>query len=240
MWAGVAEAAVRRAAMDGAEIERGKAEVERLAEEVGRLRTEVADLVNVQTETQEVGKSDSPLLPELVIGGTVNANTYGLCLHDHSGRIVAWSDHNHDDRIGFVEDFDADKLEAEFPEGSSAVITLFRLAHIVRKALSESNDRACWRDVFNPEVAAMFGLPWPMTLLPKSCFLGNCGAFYDTLAAGTRYETPPIDGEQFAEFIKPWLDQLSDYNRKHFFDEIKDGYCVNCGCKGRCRCWDDE
>jgi hypothetical protein len=60
----------------------------------------------------------------------------------------------------------------------------------VKSALTQTGDDVCWRDLYNPEVAALVGVEFDPALLPKPRFLGNCGHFYDCLATGTPDATP--------------------------------------------------
>jgi hypothetical protein len=73
---------------------------------------------------------------------------------------------------------------------------LQRLHDIVAAALREQGDRVCWRDIYNPEVAALVGVTFDPALLPRGHFLANCEHFYDCLAADRPYVTPPADGRR--------------------------------------------
>lgn len=65
-----------------------------------------------------------------------------------------------------------------------------RVFALVKQALSQQGDDVCWRDLYNPEVAAIVGVEFDPKLLEKAAFLGNCNHFYDCLAREKPYVAP--------------------------------------------------
>jgi hypothetical protein len=67
---------------------------------------------------------------------------------------------------------------------------LERLFAVVKSALEQKGDDVCWKDIYNPEVAAIVGVEFDPQLLPSEQFLRNCAHYHDCLKLGLPYVTP--------------------------------------------------
>lgn len=56
--------------------------------------------------------------------------------------------------------------------------------------LAQEFDDICWLD-FYLKIAKILGVDYDPKLLPRDRFLGNCGRFYDSMAAGKPYQRDP-------------------------------------------------
>jgi hypothetical protein len=102
----------------------------------------------------------------------------------------------------------------------------------VKSALAQTGDDVCWRDLYNPEVAALVGVgvEFDPQLLPRPRFLGNCGYFYDCLAAGTPYATPDGDPDSLADAVIEAMGRLPDDRaRETFYNQLFSAWCRHCG-----------
>ncbi len=59
-----------------------------------------------------------------------------------------------------------------------------------RYTLAQEFDDICWLD-FYTKIAKILGVDFDPKLLPRDRFLGNCGRFYDSMAAGRPYQRDP-------------------------------------------------
>lgn len=59
-----------------------------------------------------------------------------------------------------------------------------------RYTLAQEFDDVCWLD-FYTKIAKILGVEYDPKLLPRARFLGNCGRFYDSMAAGQPYQRDP-------------------------------------------------
>jgi hypothetical protein len=100
----------------------------------------------------------------------------------------------------------------------------------------------CWRDLYNPEVAALVGVEFDPQLLCKPRFLGNCGHFYDCLAAGTPYAMPDGDPVSLAEAVVEAMGLLPDDRaRAVFYGQLFSAWCRDCGSGDQpCYCTRDD
>lgn len=105
-----------------------------------------------------------------------------------------------------------------------------KLRDIVRQALGQAGDNLCWGDIYNAEVAALVGVPWPPTVLDPDQMLRNCQKFVSSLLSACPYHIGELVGKFSTErllhlhcaYCQGWW-TIGDG------DPTKNYFCPRCG-----------